>query len=125
DTATGSAGHAPELPKAGKWGTAAGPVRSAETIQVAAGNTNTWQVEASAPTPHPFTGALLLKATPLLIPVLALALIARRFAGNVARPVARITAVGEALARGDLTQRADVDRDDEIGRMGAALDDAI
>src|SRR5689334_15064856 len=44
DTATGSAGHAPQLPEAGAWGTAAGPVRSAETVQVANGNTNRWRV---------------------------------------------------------------------------------
>jgi methyl-accepting chemotaxis protein len=125
DTKTRSAGDAAKLPKAGKWGTAAGPVQSGATIKVAAGNANAWRVEISAPTPHPFTGALLLKATALLIPVIALALIARRFARNLARPVERITAVGEALARGDLTQRADVERDDEIGRMGAALDDAV
>jgi methyl-accepting chemotaxis protein len=39
--------------------------------------------------------------------------------------VRRITEVGEAVARGDLTQRAEIDREDEIGRMGAALDEAV
>jgi methyl-accepting chemotaxis protein len=125
DTAGPSAGSAEALPKAGPWRTAAGPVRAGTAIGAVDSNVNHWRVEISAPTPHPFTSALLAKSAFLLVPVLALALIARRFARNLSRPIARITAVGEALAGGDLTQRADIDRGDEIGRMGAALDEAI
>jgi methyl-accepting chemotaxis protein len=125
DTRGDSAGSANTLPKAGMWRSAAGPVLASTAVDVGAHNANHWRVEVSAPTPHPFTGALLVKSTLLLIPVLLLGLIARRFARNLTRPVERITAVGEALARGDLTRRADIDRADEIGRMGAALDEAI
>jgi methyl-accepting chemotaxis protein len=125
DTASQKPIVAAPLAKAGNWTTAAGPVRSSRTIPVDAGNENAWTVEVSAPSPQPFTGALLAKSTFLLIPLLALGFVARRFARNLTRPVRRITEVGEALARGDLTQRADVDRDDEIGRMGAALDEAV
>jgi methyl-accepting chemotaxis protein len=124
DTRGHSAGSAEQLPKAGSWGTAAGPIRAATAIAAVSTNDNHWRVEVSEPTPRPFTSALLAKCALLLIPVLALALIARRFAGNLSRPIARITAVGESLARGDLTQRAEIDRGDEIGRMGAALDEA-
>jgi methyl-accepting chemotaxis protein len=124
DTRGHSAGSAEKLPKAGGWRTAVGPVRASTAVAAVNSNANHWRVEVSAPTPHPFTSALLAKCALLLIPVLALALIARRFAGNLSRPIARITAVGEALARGDLTQRAEIDRTDEIGRMGAAIDEA-
>src|SRR3954447_10718463 len=124
DTRGRSAGSAEELPKGGSWRTAAGPVRASTAVASVNSNVNHWRVEVSAPTPHPFTSALLAKCALLLIPVLALALIARRFAGNLSRPIARITAVGESLARGDLTQRAEIDRGDEIGRMGAAIDEA-
>ena len=125
DTASSAPIVADPLAKAGDWTTAAGPLRADTSIPVAAGNENNWTVEVSAPSPQPFTSALLIKATALLIPLLALGLVARRFARSLTRPVERITAVGEALARGDLTQRADVDREDEIGRMGAALDEAV
>jgi methyl-accepting chemotaxis protein len=124
DTRGRSAGSAEELPKAGSWKSAAGPIRAALAVSSVNSNDNHWRVEVSAPTPQPFTSALLAKCALLLVPVFALALIARRFASNLSRPIARITAVGEALARGDLTQRADIDRTDEIGRMGAALDEA-
>src|SRR4051794_5604242 len=124
DTRGVSAGSAEALPKAGTWKSAAGPVRVTTAIDAGDSHATHWRVEVSAPTPHPFTGALLIKSTLLLIPVLLLALIARKFAQNLTRPVERITAVGEALARGDLTRRADIDRVDEIGRMGAALDEA-
>ena len=125
DTRGHSAGSAQSLPKAAAWRTAVGPVQATAAVGAGDSNDNHWRVEVSAPSPQPFTGALLLKATALLIPVLGLALIARRFARGLARPIARITAVGEAVANGDLTQRAEVHRGDEIGRMGAALDDAI
>src|SRR4051794_6684744 len=124
DTRGHSAGSAESLPKARTWGTAAGPIRATTAIAAVSTNENHWRVEVSAPTPRPFTSALLAKCALLLIPVLALALIARRFARNLSRPIARITAVSESLARGDLTQRAEIDRGDEIGRMGAALDAA-
>ena len=125
DTARPSAGSAEKLPMAGAWTTATGPIHGSTAIAALNSNVNHWQLEISAPTPRPFTSALLAKSAFLLIPVLALALIARRFARNLSRPIARITAVGEALAAGDLTQRADIDRADEIGRMGAAVDAAI
>src|SRR4051794_12734185 len=124
DTRGHSAGSAENLPKAGSWATAAGPIRATTAIAAVSTNDNHWRVEVSAPTPQPFTSALLAKCALLLVPVFALALIARRFASNLSRPIARVTAVGEGLARGDLTQRADIDRGDEIGRMGAALDEA-
>ena len=43
-------------------------------------------------------------------------------AGALARNVDRVRRVADALAAGDLTQRADVASQDEVGRMAASLD---
>jgi methyl-accepting chemotaxis protein len=125
DTADPAAIDGEELPSAGSWTDAAGPVRGAATVSVVPGNENQWRVEISAPAPQPFTSGLLVKALLLLIPLLGLALVAHRFARSLTRPVARVTEVAEALAQGDLTRRAEIDRGDEIGRMGAAMDGAV
>ena len=42
-------------------------------------------------------------------------------AGQVAYPVRRLTAASEAMARGDFSQRVQVDRDDEVGRLARAF----
>ncbi len=46
-------------------------------------------------------------------------------AEQVARPIARATAVLEQVAEGDLTERLAIDTRDEVGRMAAALDRAV
>jgi methyl-accepting chemotaxis protein len=46
-------------------------------------------------------------------------------ANAVAAPLKRIVLVLEGVAHGDLSQRADVDRRDEVGRMALALNQAI
>jgi methyl-accepting chemotaxis protein len=43
-------------------------------------------------------------------------------AGLIARNVGRVKGVADAMARGDLTQRADVTTMDEVGQMAASLD---
>ncbi|WP_200952356.1 methyl-accepting chemotaxis protein, partial [Nocardioides sp. Root224] len=45
-------------------------------------------------------------------------------ANATARRVARVGDVARALADGDLTRRADLDSSDDVGTMGAALDEA-
>jgi methyl-accepting chemotaxis protein len=45
-------------------------------------------------------------------------------ANATARRVARVGEVAKALAEGDLTRRADLDSSDDVGTMGAALDEA-
>jgi signal transduction histidine kinase len=42
-------------------------------------------------------------------------------ARQVSKPVARLTAASEAIARGDFTQRVEVNRDDEVGRLARAF----
>ncbi|MBP3961046.1 MCP four helix bundle domain-containing protein [Gemmata sp. G18] len=44
---------------------------------------------------------------------------------SITRPLGRTVAVLEGVTKGDLSQRADADSQDEIGRMGAALNVAI
>ena len=56
--------------------------------------------------------------------VLLLAGLGRLITRSVTVPLARAVGVLEAVAAGDLTQRMEVTRDDEIGRLGAALDTA-
>ncbi|SFL95235.1 methyl-accepting chemotaxis protein [Geodermatophilus ruber] len=48
-----------------------------------------------------------------------------RVARGMARNVARVKVVAEALAEGDLTRTADLTTKDELGRMGASLDAAV
>jgi methyl-accepting chemotaxis protein len=53
-------------------------------------------------------------------PVLAL-VFGFLIAFSISRPLARGVAFAEVVARGDLTQRFDIDRDDEVGKLAAAL----
>ncbi|MBG0819582.1 methyl-accepting chemotaxis protein [Planomonospora sp. ID91781] len=46
-------------------------------------------------------------------------------AGSIVRPLARVSAVLSALGRGDLTAKAEVHSRDEVGRMAAALGEAM
>ncbi|HEU4346946.1 MAG TPA: methyl-accepting chemotaxis protein [Actinoplanes sp.] len=46
-------------------------------------------------------------------------------ARSILRPVRRLGAVVEALAKGDLTQRSEIVSRDELGRMAAGLDTAL
>ncbi len=63
----------------------------------------------------PGLGLAALVAIP--ISVLASILLARQ----VAHPVRRLTAASEAMARGDFSQRVEVGRDDEIGRLARSF----
>jgi methyl-accepting chemotaxis protein len=66
------------------------------------------------------TVAIALLAVGVLLAVGLGWVVARSVSGSVAR-VKRVT---DALAEGDLTQRAEVDSDDEVGQMAASLDRA-
>jgi methyl-accepting chemotaxis protein len=46
------------------------------------------------------------------------------FARRIVRPLERTAWAAKGLAEGDLTRRADLDRDDEVGNVGAELDAA-
>ncbi len=64
----------------------------------------------------------------LAVGLLGLALLAALsvpLARSILRPVRELGSVIDALARGDLTRRSNVRGRDELGRMAAALDDAV
>ena len=54
-----------------------------------------------------------------VLSALALSVIAARW---VTQPLRRVTETANALARGDMRRRVRLDRDDEIGQLGAAFD---
>ena len=89
------------------------------------GNDNGWRVDVAVAPASALTGDLVLRLLGLLVVVgAALVVLARRSAMSLVRPLRQVTAVAHALARGDLTQRADVSREDEIGLTAQAVDDA-
>jgi signal transduction histidine kinase len=61
----------------------------------------------------------LLIAAMIAIPLALVAAIA--LAGQVSTPVRRLTAASEAMALGDFSQRVEVHRDDEVGRLARAF----
>jgi methyl-accepting chemotaxis protein len=125
DTKIDSATSEATLPQAGAWNAAAGPVRGAQAVGVAATNANHWQIEVSAPRPSPFTGGMLTWALiAIVLSLLLLTLLALHTAQGISRPVRQVTAVAEAMAAGDLTRRLRLRRIDEIGAMANALDRA-
>jgi len=114
------------LAPAGAWKGAAGPVRASAPVALDASSPDRWTVEISRPRANPFTVTLLVEAG--LLVLLAggvLGLVALRLGNGISRPVVEVTRVAEGLAAGDLSLRATVDRDDEIGRMANALNSAI
>lgn len=125
DTGSRTAVVGQPLPKADQW-EGAGQVRAVQTVDFGASNANRWQVQAATSTVSPFTtGWLLIVTACVTVAIAAVAAFARRFATGIAQPVLAVTQVAEALARGDLTQRAPTTRTDEIGRMATAVNDAI
>ncbi len=45
------------------------------------------------------------------------------FASRITNPIAQVTRASQAMARGDLSQRIDVDGNDEVGRLAQAFND--
>ncbi len=56
-----------------------------------------------------------------LLGVLAAALVGMAVSAWLSRPVRALTAASDAMARGDLSVRADVTRDDELGRLAISF----
>jgi methyl-accepting chemotaxis protein len=50
---------------------------------------------------------------------------ALRIANGISRPLQRVVSALEAVAHGDLTQRFDINRHDELGRLAAAMNVAV
>jgi two-component system, OmpR family, phosphate regulon sensor histidine kinase PhoR len=57
-----------------------------------------------------------------LIAILTSALLAYAITRQIVGPIESVTRTADALAKGDLTARANIDRRDEIGRLGRSLD---
>jgi two-component system phosphate regulon sensor histidine kinase PhoR len=57
-----------------------------------------------------------------LIAILTSALLAYAITRQIVRPIESVTRTADALAKGDLAARANLDRRDEIGRLGRSLD---
>ena len=55
----------------------------------------------------------------IAVPLAMLAAVA--LARQVAQPVRKLTAASEAMAHGDFSQRVEVDRDDEVGRLARSF----
>lgn len=108
------------------WQLPRGYLTASAAVAAGSGSVDRWIVELSRPPAQPFTRSLLLEAAVLLAASTALlVLVALRLGNSISRPVVRVTQVAESLAAGDLGQRADSSRDDEIGRMAAALNQAM
>ncbi|WP_432540879.1 methyl-accepting chemotaxis protein [Kineococcus sp. SYSU DK002] len=70
------------------------------------------------------------RGTVLVVAVLAatallVLLVARWVGGSVVRPLTALAGVAAALRGGDLTARSGLDAEDEVGRTGQALDEAL
>jgi methyl-accepting chemotaxis protein len=92
----------------------------------AADNQNHWSVAVALPSTAALSAA---DARNLLIlavfTLLGLLLLARWTTRRTVRPIARMTDIARQLAAGDLTQRIDLDREDEVGKLAAALNQAV
>ncbi len=114
------------LVRNGPWPGAAGPVRSIVPVAFGTSNANHWSIEVSSAAAQPFTRPLLLQALALVLMVTGLlAAVAQHFGNGISRPVRHVTEVAEAMGAGDLSHRTAVHRNDEIGRMATAINQAI
>jgi len=104
----------------------AGAVRASAPVALRSDSPDHWTVEIGRARANPFTTTLLVEAG-LLVLVAGglLGFVALRLGTSISTPVVEVTRVAEGLAAGDLTQRTTVRRDDEIGRMATALNQAI
>lgn len=86
---------------------------------------STWMMSVNIPTDEIYASAydmvwtvVLIGIGTILLLVIAVILIAR----SIARPVNLGLAMAQDIARGDLSKRLNLDRGDEIGKLGNALD---
>ena len=95
-------------------------------VPTTAGNENHWRIAVSLP-PTSAIGGTDARNLALLaaVTVLGLVILARITSRRMVRPIARMTEIARRLAAGDLTQRIDLNRDDEVGRLAAALNGAL
>lgn len=123
DTGAGPIGDAKFVPAA--QATLSGVIGHAD-VPVTADNANHWRVNVSMPPTSAIAGTGIRNLALLaVLTLLGLLLLARVTTRRMVRPIARMTQIAQQLAAGDFTQRIDLDRDDEIGRLAAALNRAV
>jgi methyl-accepting chemotaxis protein len=100
-------------------------VRATEQVRVGADNQNHWRVELALPATAPVRSADLVRLALLaLVTGIGLVLLARSFRRRLLQPIARMTEIARRLASGDLTHRIDLSREDEVGLMAVAMNQA-
>lgn len=95
-------------------------------VPTTAGNENRWRITVSVPPSSAIGGTDARNLAVLAaVALLGLVILARTTTHRMVRPIARMTDIAQRLAAGDLTQRIDLNRDDEVGRLAAALNGAV
>jgi len=108
---------------AGTWSRAGGPIRTAADVSASPQSSVHWRVELSAPTPHPFTPALLLRTgAGVVVAMLLVALAAYRIASGIARPLAMVAETTASIIDADDRRlRIDVRAKGEVGTLAGAI----
>jgi methyl-accepting chemotaxis protein len=123
DTGAGPIADAKLLPAAGR--VLHGAIGRA-AVPAAADNQNHWSVAVAVPATAALSAADARNLSILaVLTLLGLLLLARWTTRRMVRPIARMTDIARQLAAGDLTQRIELDREDEVGKLAAALNQAV
>jgi methyl-accepting chemotaxis protein len=123
DTGAGPIGNAKLIPAAS---VALHGIVGHAAVPAAADNQNHWVVAVDVPATASVSAGdarnLSILAVLIVIGLVALAWWTTR---RMVRPIARMTQIAQQLAAGDLTQRIELDREDEVGKLAAALNQAV
>jgi methyl-accepting chemotaxis protein len=123
DTGAGSIVDAKLVPAAGQ--VLHGVIGHA-TVPGTADNQNHWSVAVAVPATAAVSPADARNLSIFaVLTLLGLLLLARWTTRRTVRPIARMTDIARQLAAGDLTQRIELDREDEVGTLAAALNQAV
>jgi methyl-accepting chemotaxis protein len=96
------------------------------TVPGTADNQNHWSVAVAVPATAAVSPAVARNLSIFaVLTLLGLLLLARWTTRRTVRPIARMTDIARQLAAGDLTQRIELDREDEVGTLAAALNQAV
>jgi methyl-accepting chemotaxis protein len=123
DTQAGPIGHADLVPAAEHR---LGGVSATADITVDPANRNRWTVTVAFPPTAAIDRAGALRLGLLaLATLIGLVLLARSFNRRLVRPILRMTDIARRLAAGDLSQRIALEREDEVGAMATAINQAV
>jgi methyl-accepting chemotaxis protein len=112
------------LPQAPALSAPQGQVSGSADVPVGPRNANHWRVDVLTTTATAGSGLATRILGLVLLVVAALAVTAMVLTRRIVRPLRAVTLQAERLAGGDLTGSLALDRQDEIGRMGRAVDAA-